>query len=164
VVVRLRPSSRGGRAVQPGTRGHIGATSHRRIADNNGHWRSANVPVQRLHSASITAHPTARVLSRTEEASFRPGRRAGSDTTVPGEPAPSTWRGRPTAGPDPRMRRSGLRRTGVGGRSPKLMAVQEGRAVSSLDHRYRIWELPAQCVSQTTLIRSDLRCILRRLN
>lgn len=47
--------------------GHIGATSHARISDNGGQWRSANAPGQHRFTRIVTAHVLAPVLPDTEE-------------------------------------------------------------------------------------------------
>ena len=46
----------------------IGATSHRKITDNSGHWRSTDPPAQPSLSVIIAGRPTSSTLSRTEEA------------------------------------------------------------------------------------------------
>jgi hypothetical protein len=53
-----------------------GATSHRKITDNSGHWRLTDPTAQPSLSVIIAGRPSTRVLSRTEEvawASIRAG-------------------------------------------------------------------------------------------
>jgi hypothetical protein len=80
--------------------GHIGATLHRRITDNSGHWRSTSAAAQQLTSAGITGHPTTRVLSGREEVRPRSSRPcAGATHRVGTRPLPVPPRHGPPAPP-----------------------------------------------------------------
>jgi hypothetical protein len=51
----------------------IGATSHRKITDNSGHWRSTDPAAQPSLSVIIAGRPTSSTLSRTEGAKLKAG-------------------------------------------------------------------------------------------
>src|SRR5215211_4139094 len=62
------PDDGNGRAFQArDCWGHIGATFHRRVTDNSGHWRSTDLAAQPALSVIIAGRPSTRILSRTEE-------------------------------------------------------------------------------------------------
>jgi hypothetical protein len=51
----------------------IGATSHRKITDNSGYWRSTDPAAQPSLSVIIAGRPTSSTLSRTEGAKLKAG-------------------------------------------------------------------------------------------
>ena len=51
----------------------IGATSHRKITDNSGYWRSTDPAAQPVLSVIIAGRPTSSTLSRTEGAKLKAG-------------------------------------------------------------------------------------------